>query len=436
MKKYLLMLMFVAVFAFGLTSCNSDNDAATDGVIVVTIPHYKTAGNSGALYFLPIVESFNARYEGRFRLNIEPMPQDMYAQQLMLLAGQGMLPVLIEGGLDDEWFRSVIIPQNNFVDLRPHFTNQPVYRYLHPAAYAHNLTADGRMITIPNPIQRPMTMFYNEALFQPSRPISELSWAQVSAELGDNNISFMTSDNAWTTMLAFTSMIAEQPGGAEILVNAVATQQGIMDFEQPPIIAALATLQHVMQTHAQPNAIGANFDEAANAFFNLNSAMIANGPWMVGSLTSDPDGNWGPGFNPETIRSSVLPGNVALFNPIGFNWWIPGTASPQEQELAVAFLQHMFSLQNLEFTMEIAGGLIPGFNYSQQFLSNRAADRLMDDYAGSLNANTIIVPAFADTILSSMADMDFPSLLPLLVSGTHTPQQFAAALSQAARDAS
>jgi len=434
MKKFFLLLMMLSVFALAFSACsNGDNE---DGIIEVTIPHYKTGDNTGALYFMPIVESFNLAYEGRFRLNIEPMPQHLYPEQLRLLAGQNMLPVLIEGDLDEEWFREVVIPNNMFVDLRPFFSDHPIYNYFNPDNYQHNLTDDGRLITFPHPIQRPMTMFYNEALFQPSRPINQMSWHDVAAELGDNRIAFMTAENAWTTMLAFTSMVAAQPGGAELLINSAGPNERIMDFNQPPLIAAFAQLQYLMANHAQPNAIGAPFAEAANAIFNLDAAIIANGPWMIGDFGPGGAENWGPGFNPDTIRASVLPGNVAVFNPLGYNWWIPSTATPEEQALATAFLNHMYSFENVEFMMEVAGGLIPGFDYSQAFLNNRAEDRLMNEYSASFDANTIIVPAFADTILSSVADMDFGTLLPLLINDSMTPEEFADALTQASRDAS
>ncbi|MCL2202722.1 MAG: ABC transporter substrate-binding protein [Defluviitaleaceae bacterium] len=423
MKK-LLILLVLAATVLSLGACRNADDAG--GIVEVTIPHYKTGDNVGALYFLPIVERFNERYEGRFRLNIEPMPQHLYAEQIRLLAGTPAMPVLIEGGLDDVWFRDVIIPNNMFVDLRPFFRTHEIYRYFNQQNYQHNLTADGRLITVPHPIQRPMTMYYNEALWQPSRPIAQLSWRDVTAELGDNRVAFMTAENAWTTMLALSSMIAAEPGGADIVRNAVATQTRIRDFNQPPLVAAFATLQHVFANHAQPGAIGAPFAEAANAFFNLNAAIICNGPWMVGDFRY-PDGahNWGPGFDHNTVRMSVLPGNVALQNPLGFNWWIPATASEAEQELALHFLGFMFSHAEMEFTMAVAGGVIPGFQHSADFLRERAEDRLMDEYAASIDANTIIMPAFWDAVYSSIADRDFGTLLPQLVDGTLTPQQFA-----------
>jgi raffinose/stachyose/melibiose transport system substrate-binding protein len=48
----------------------------------------------------------------------------------------------------------------------------------------------------------------------------------------------------------------------------------------------------------------------------------------------------------------------------------------------------------------------------------------MDEYAGAVNANTILSYSFADAVPSSLADPEFGKLLPLLINGTYTPAQF------------
>ena len=422
MKKVLAILLVAAMTLVFVAGCNGDSD---DGVVTVTIPHYKVGDNVGATYFLPIVESFNERYEGRFHLIIEPMPQEMYTDQLLMLATAEMLPALIEGGLDDIWFRDIIIAENKFVDLYPIMSQQPVYRYFNPVNLQHNLTADGRLITVPNPMQRPMTMFYNEALWTPSRPIAEMSWLEVAADLGGERIAFMTAENSWTTILALSSIIAKEPGGAELLNDYLLRQERITDFSHPAFISAFETLQYLMANHAQDNVIGAAYREAAGAFFNLQAAIICNGPWMVGDIGPDGAETWhGPDYDYNTVRASVHPGNVAVFNPVGYGWWIPNTVPEEEQELALHFLAYLFSPENMEFTMTMVGGVIPGFNYTQEFLDTRAGDRLMNEYAYSMDANTLMAAPFFDVVVPSVVD-DIGSLLPMLIDGTWTAQEFA-----------
>jgi len=402
-------------------------------VISVTIPHYKTGDNVGSLYFEPLVAQFNERYAGRFHLNIEPIPQAMYSEQLRQLAIQGMLPPMIEGGLDDVWFEEFILAGDRFVDLWPVFENHPIRPYFNPDNLAYNTADDGRLITVPNPVIRSIHFFYNTALWEPSGPIIDMTWREIASELDGERIAFMTGDNAWTTMLLFSSLVAAEPGGPELLIGGLYDR--ITDFDHPAIIAALGELQYLMANHSQPNAVGAGFPEAANSFFNLGSAIICNGSWMIGDFREESSDNWGPGFDPDTISGSVYPGNIALANPLGYNWWIPSTASDDEIELAKAFLSFIFEPEQQEFIMQLMGGTIPGFEHTPAFLAARAEDRLMSEYMEAVDGNTIVVPAFADAVYPSIAEHDFPGILPLLIDGTLSPEEFAAELTRMTADA-
>jgi len=408
--------------------------AADDSQLIeVTIPHYKVGDNVGSLYFLPIVEKFNEQYAGRFRLNIEPIPQDMYGEQIMQMGLQGMLPVLIEGGVDDVWFDEFVVPNDLFVDLAPVFENHPTAPYFNADNVAFNTLPDGRLVTVPNPIMFTMQMFYNSEMWQPSSEVRYMNWRELGADLGGESIAFMTGSNAWTLMLPFTSMIAAQPGGVELLNNGL--EERITDFSHPAIIAALEDLQYMMQNHAMPNFVGAGFPEAANSFFNNGSAIIANGFWMIGDFGPGGADNWGPDFNPDAVMASVFPGNIALGNNRGYNWWIPSTSSDEEIELAKAFLSFLFMPEQIEFWMTQMGGMIPGFPHTDEFLQHRAEDRLTGVFMGAADANTIIVPAFADAVYPSIAEHDFPSLLPLLFDGTLTPEEFADELTRLTAEA-
>jgi len=200
-------------------------------------------------------------------------------------------------------------------------------------------------------------------------------------------------------------------------------------------VNALTELQYLMANHAQPNAIGASYAEAANSFFNNVSAIICNGGWMVGDFSADGSDNWGPDFDPDTVHGAIYPGNIALANPLGYNWWIPSTSTPEEIELGKAFISFMLEPEQQEFTMLQVGGTIPGFPFSQEFLEARAENRLMSEYEGAVTASSTIVPPFEGVVYPSIANPDFPSLLPLLVNGSMSPQELAQELTKRTADA-
>jgi raffinose/stachyose/melibiose transport system substrate-binding protein len=334
------------------------------------------------------------------------------------------------------WFNEVVIAGNMFYDLSDFYAAHPDYvAMLHPDMIDFNTHEDGRKLTLPMPIQRPIGMFYNSALWDPSRPIHEMNWMEVAADLGDNRIAFMTGENSWTTVLPLTSMIALQPGGAELLRHYSQADIFITDFNQPALIAAFEQIQYLLMNYAQAGAIGAPYAEAANSFFNLESAIIANGPWMIGDITDGQDAWWGENFNPDTIRGTILPGNVAVGNTFGFGYWVPSTASSEEIELIMAWLSFTLEPEELEWRMIIAGGTIPGFNYSDTFMADLEEHRLMSEWLSAINADTVIVPGLFGAMVPSVANHDFGALVPLLVDGSLTAEQFATELTQRTSEA-
>ncbi|MDR3248141.1 MAG: ABC transporter substrate-binding protein [Treponema sp.] len=434
MKKILLLAALVAVCAgLAFAGGKSQSASSTSGVIEVTIPHYKSGQNVGALYFLPAVERFNQKYAGKYKLIIEELVQDMYGPKMQQLSQQGQLPVLIEGGFK-EWLEELIIPGNMFADLKPWLDSKPALKdSLRPVTLDYN-TRGGKVFSVSYPVVRPVGIYYNAKLYTPSRPFSQLSWDQVLAEFGSNKIAFMTGENAWTTVLIFSSLIAKQPGGVDVL--AAGEDVKITDFNTPIFINAATQLQQIMQKYASSNTLGAAYADAANNFMSAQSAMISNGSWMVGDFKADQSAKWSNGFSGGDVHADVLPGNVAIEGSgRGYGWWIPATATAAEQELGKAFLEHLLSPEELETYMLLEGGSAPRMTPSQSFLTERAKDRLLDEYAGAVKSDTILCPGFAGSIPTSVAESGLGRILPLLINGTYTPARFCQELTTMAKEA-
>ena len=426
MKK-VLALVLAAMMLLGMMPF-----ALADGVVSVTIPHYKTGENVGAIFFLPQVERFNALYEGKYHIEIEELTQDMYADKIQQLGQQRKLPVLVEGG-NTEWIKNVVIPNNLFTDLAPFLAeHKEVADLLIESNLAYNTTEDGKVFSVALPVTRPMGMYYNgEMIDLGGKTPAEMSWDEFTEALGDNKIAFMTGENAWTTTLAFSSMIAVEEGGAELLRSH--TIDKLYDFNQPAILNAVAKLQKILQNYASSNTVGAVYADAANAFMSKNAAVIANGSWMVGDFAED-GGKWSNGFDGSTVHGAVLPGNVALANTDGFGWWIPANASDAEKELGMAFIAFMNTPAELEAYMLAEGGVAPNLKVSDEYTEKAKASGLMYEYVNAVNADTIICPSFGDCVPSSVGDQEFGKLLPQLIDGTYTPEAFCAELTAAAEE--
>ena len=435
MKRFLLIALAITVCAAGVFASGAQSQGSAGGVIEVTIPHYKSGQNVGGLFFLPQVERFNQKYAGKYKLTIEELVQDMYGTRMQQLSQVGQLPALVEGG-PYEWLREFIIPGNRFVDLRDIMDNNPnIKAYMIPENLEYN-TVNGKLFSLSYPVVRPIGVYYNPKLYQPSRSFAQMTWDQVSAEIGDNKIAFMTSENAWTTVLTLTSLIAKEPGGAAWLAAGANDNPRHTDFNNPIMIGAVTKLQQLLQKHASANTLGAAYADAANSFMSMRAAIIANGSWMIGDFAPDASSKWSNGFNGADVRGDVLPGNVAIGGPgIGYGWWIPNTAKAPEQELAKAFITFMLTQDELERYMIMEGGSAPRMTLSQNFKNELQKNRLMGEYSSAVNADTILAYNLGDVIPNSVFEMEIGRLLPLLISGTYTPAQFCQELSIKAMEA-
>ena len=424
MKRFLLIALILAL-AVGLMP------TALADVVEITIPYYRIGENVGAKFFLPQVERFNQKYAGVYKFSMEEVPQDMYPEKIKQLGLQGMYPPLVEGCVDDAILMDDLVPNNKFYDLNQWLDKDPEFKALFIAENITYNTRDGKLFSVVCPVVRPTTLYYNGDLFVPSKPIGQMSWSELLAELGDNKIAFMTSENAWTTMIALTSMIAVQPGGAELLMNSVPEEKKIRDFNTPMMINAFTELKAALN-YASSNTVGAAYADAANAFMSKNAAVICNGSWMVGDFAPDAADKWSNGFDGSTVHGDALPGNVGLDNVLGYGWWIPANTPADQAEAAFAFLRFIFSPEEIEAFLLAEGGASPNLALSADFLAKRAENRLLDEYVGAINKDSIIVPYFANCVPGSIADPELGKLLPKLIDGSFTPEQFCAELTKKA----
>ena len=176
--KKLLALAMCAVLVLGMVACGNttadpDEGKNADGVIELKIPSYKSGENVGAVFFLPQVERFNAKYEGQYKITIETTAQDSFSDMLKQLAQQKALPVLVQGG-DADWIKNVVIPNGLAYDLSSWLAETPAVKDVLLADSLEYCTVDGATYVLPLATVRATGYFYNSAMWNPSVDLSTL----------------------------------------------------------------------------------------------------------------------------------------------------------------------------------------------------------------------------------------------------------------------
>ena len=306
----------------GDTAGSTASADTNSGVVEVTIPSYKTGENAGAAFFVPQVERFNEKYAGKYKINLESVPQDsIFNDRIKQLAQQNKLPVLVEGG-DPDWVKNVVIPNGLAYDLTDWIDSTPAIKdVLIDDSREYCSNEDGRVMVMPLATVRPIGFFYNSAMWSTDADISAMSMDEFVSALGDQKIAFSTAENGWVSALFLTALVAQEDGGVEWLKSGTETK--ITDFNQPCFINAVAKLQNLLQNNAASNSVGAAYADAANAFMSEQASIIANGPWMSSDFESSNSDKWSNGFDGAKVRASLFPGDVGIADTASLGeWWI------------------------------------------------------------------------------------------------------------------
>lgn len=439
-KKRILaaLLAGVMVISAGCGASGSGGEGTSDssdsGEVTITIPSYKTGENVGAVFFEPQVERFNEAYEGQYHIELENVTEDVFNDQMKQLAQQDALPALVQGG-DKEWLRTVVFPNGMAYDISGWLDEHPEIKELMlDDAIEYCTEDDGAIYSVPLATVRPTGFFYNSALWDTTEDLSALTMDEFIEAMGDQKIAFSTAENAWVAALFLTALIADEDGGVDLLNSGI--DEKITDFNQPAIVNAVEKLQSLLQNNASDNSIGAAYADAANAFMSNQASIIANGPWMSTDFEESNSENWSNGFDGADVRASLFPNQVGIAQTRSYGeWWINASAPEEEIECALAFIEFIYTPEELEAYLLAEGGDAPNLEYSEEFVAQQGETQVLADLAADTTEDTVYAPCILDVIPSSVASSDLSRLLPSLADGTYTAEEFCRQLTTAAQEA-
>lgn len=448
MRKRLLITMLISAMMLMLVACGSDggNQGGTstakpnggvsaEGGITLTFPTYWVGENVGAVYFEPAVERFNEKYAGKYHIELEEMVEDTYIEKMTQMAQTGSLPTLLLG-TSTEFVETVLIPNNLYYPMNEFLDANPDVKKLCVESSLEYCTQEnGDVVYMPIVTLANMGSYYNSALYSPDKNIADMSVDEFISSLGDNKLAFQTVDNAWTSMLFLTALVANEEGGAQLLQDY--DGQKLLDFNQDCIIKAAAKLQEIWADHASANSVGAAYADAANAFMADQAAVIFNGSWMNADFTPESSGNWSNDFDGANVKADYYPGNVAICNTKGYGRYaLTNCGTEEERECAEAFLAFVYSQDELEKFSLAEGQQAPNLEYSEEFLASLEATPLIKAQTELVTENTVIVPSIASIMLDSIANDVFANDLIQMVNGAMTPEQFCADLTTKSQESS
>lgn len=424
MKKILAVLLCLILVLSTATACGSKKEAAAGGPITIRLATFQVGVNASAPWFASVIEAFNKEYAGKIKLDIEEIPGDQaYVDKMKTYISMKDLPDLVFTGgynlMDDA------LAANAIVDLTPYFKEDPDFagRFFDDDI-AYN-SRDGKIYGMPVERQ-PITYFYNKALFAKAGITAPAkTWDEFMAQLdqlkkaGITPVSMDTLDSAWLSSLWLNSMVGTFSTESTQWMN----QSMPKDYNSPDFIKAAELTQKMLMNDTTKDALGGKYENGANNFLNGNTAIIANGPWMISDFQAKGDDfakNIGTALYPnDGIFSGSMPG------------YLVGSKDKAHADAAVEFLKFI-SNQDMQGKMAEMYSAIPAnknVTISQAVLDKNP---LLGEIIKLQNDAKIVYGNYQSLWYSNVVT-ELDRQYPLLAAGNITPEQFAQALTDAAK---
>lgn len=439
MKKRILACLTLVALVASLASCSNSNSSSSSGSsasgstetgstasgeeVILTLPTYYCGENVGAVYFEPAVERFNEKYDGQYEVQLEEVVEASYNDKMSTLAQSGKLPVLISGG-STEWINTVLIPQKLYYDTKDWLNESGIIDLCLDSSVEYSTQEDGSVVGVPIVTVSTTGLYYNGANYTPDKNICDMSMDEFIASLDGQNMAWQTVDNAWTSMLFLTALVANEEGGAEWLQEYDGTK--CYDYNTEWMVSAVTKLLDVWNQTGGSTYVGKAYADAANDFMSGNSAVICNGTWMNSEFSESGSANWSNGFDGANVHADYYPGNIALCNTKAYGRWFltNNYSSDAELEAAKAFLEFIYSPEELETFALTEGCQIPNLEYSDDFVASLDENPLVKEQNEKLTDDTLMVPTIASIMPDSVANSVLANALTQLVNGAITPEEF------------
>ena len=389
-----------------------------DDVTEITFPTSWVGVSVNTEWFQDRLEAFNEEYGDSIKVNVEEIAGDQnYVDKLKVLYSSNSLPDTFSTG----GYNLIDSMKDQLVDLTDYVDDD--WKKLATDTCWDVNSRDGKIYGIPY-TRQVIGYFYNKDLFaqagieKPAKTWDEFfEQCDKLVDAGITPLSMDTADSGWVTSLMLGAMIGESDEGEQFMNTMLPT-----DYNTKEFIDAATRIQTMFQKYTTPDAVGGKYENAASNFFMGQTAIIANGPWMISdfydtSMVED-------GFA-DKVGTAMYPGDV-MYNSgkIGFN-----VASKDEKTLdaTLKFVKFLTNEESQLKMLEITGD-IP----AMEGLTSDNVKPLVNEVIANGDKAAHSINDFQSLWYANVVD-EISIQYPLLAQGEITPEEFAQALTDAAQ---
>ena len=402
----------------------SDN---ADGVIVINYPTFQTGVNTAAPVVEQLIKEFNEAYAGKYEIRKEDVPGDQnYVDKIKLQLGTNDLPPVVYGGGYN--LLDLALAKDLVVDLTDYVNADPEWKALYTDMALDVNSRDGR-IYASSAEGSLIGYFYNKELFEkagisaPAKTWDE--FFQQCATLkaaGITPLSLDTGDSAWVTQLWYGAMVATDGNAGLTFMQTMNPE----NYSTPEMIAALTNVQKMFEEYTTIDAVGGAYEEAANNFLSGETAMMANGPWMLGDFadltktTADFEAKVGVAIYPESfVYDAPIQG-----------YFVTKQGDPALEAAAIEMVKFFTSAHAQQVALELQG-MNPASPTVQVTDAAKSNFPLLAEFFEITAAARLRTDNLQATMFANLLDVQSIEL-PRLAQGDISPKEYCDLLTEAA----
>ncbi len=428
MKKIVSFILAVLMMSMTLAACGTEagenqdtgNDpaGAEQKAVELSMYHSWSTDSERGAALNELIEQFNKEHEGKIRINVTVNPDfPAYQEKVKTMIATDTTPDIFHYNFNPNDLSRQ--KSGKLMDFTPYMDDEWASRF--GEGDLETLTIDEQLTSIPFE-KAGALIYYNKALFEKAG-INEFpdTWDGVldaCRKLKENGIapfSLYTSDDAWYTCNLFTYLAASYAGTEALNAGG--------SIDTPEMIQAASKLREFMN-YTTGDAIGANYSVAMNNFASEKTAMVIDGPWLIGSLKEISDKvaiASAPTFGDGKIKAGFTVTDAQT------PWAAAKQSDPEKEKAIVEFMKFITSEESTkQLTLDGSVFLSAKLNLTDEEIAN----------VGGLLANYININSASpeSTVnlqrnLTTVANSKLPSLLESMALDVVSPEEFIKQLS-------
>ena len=387
--------------------------------IVINYPTFQVGTNSSAPAIAELVNQFNEKYAGQYRIQVEEVPGDEnYSDKITVqIASSDALPPVIYGA--GQKLLDLALQADAVKDITEDVQADPEWAAMYTDSWADVNCRDGKIYA--SSMESEMIgYFYNKELFeQAGIDGPAATWDEFFEDLdklkeaGITPLAMDTAGGAWCTQLLIGAYLASTEEGMEFLKTKYPT-----DYNNEAMINAMAKAQELYQNYTTLDALGGAYENAANNFFSGNVAIICNGPWMISDFSDESKAE--AGFA-DKVGAAAYPNGFVYDAPIE-GMFVTKQSDPALEEAAVAMVQFFTSNESQALALDLAG-MVPASTAVEISDDILAKYPLLGEFLSQAGECENRASTLTGNMVPGLEDV-WDNELPNLASGADTPEDF------------